>query len=706
MKKSIITTLLFALLLGGSLYSNAQCKADFQYFASCNTVQFYDSSFTSGVTNTYSWNFGNGMNGYTQNPTITYSKTGTYKVTLIVTALDSARKVVCADTVQKTIVISSKCCKANFSYQISGLDVYFYNYSTPGSTATWDFGDSTSTGLSPHTYKKAGTYTVCLKITDSSGTCSDSICKTITVKSSSCNASFTWSQPDSTKNEIVFTNTSTPSSGLFHSWNFGDQSGSSSKSPKHTYTTGGTYRVCLSIYDSTRSCTKTICKTITVKGKSCKAAFNYTNAGNNIVYFGNTGSRGGQYSWSFGDGRSSTDFNPKHQYSKPGKYTVCLTVTDSANSCTDSVCQTIMVDSVSCDATFTYTLDTTNNKVTFAPTSTDTSLSHSWWAGNYNLGGSATSFTHTFKKGGTITACHYVENRSRNSFCSDTFCVTFTLPVDSSCDASFTVQYPDSSKPIAQFYAKGGGKYVKYAWDFGDSSTSTQRNPKHTYAGSGTYRVYLKVTVCDSNNNVLCVDSSVQYVRFFIQPPACRALFKAIADSTTNFKILIINQSKGTNLSYYWDFGDSTTATGKNPKHTYKKSGKYLLCLTVTDRNCTSTYCDTIGMDSTGKMLKREGFDIEVIDEGTNSAGKVEISSASAFPNPFTNKLSLRLDNSKGVLEHIEIVDLKGQLIPIQTIKTSSSSVEINTSHIPAGMYLIRFTQDDVLQTKRIVKVE
>lgn len=50
------------------------------------------------------------------------------------------------------------------------------------------------------------------------------------------------------------------------------------------------------------------------------------------------------YSWQFGDGNSSTDENPTHQYNSPGVYKVKLTVTDS-NGETQSYLEKIYVGS-------------------------------------------------------------------------------------------------------------------------------------------------------------------------------------------------------------------------------------------------------------------------------------------------------------------------------------------------------------------------
>ena len=38
------------------------------------------------------------------------------------------------------------------------------------------------------------------------------------------------------------------------------------------------------------------------------------------------------------------------------------------------------------------------------------------------------------------------------------------------------------------------GQVVAWSWNFGDNSTSTERNPTHTYAAAGNYTITLTVT--------------------------------------------------------------------------------------------------------------------------------------------------------------------------------------------------------------------
>ena len=50
-----------------------------------------------------------------------------------------------------------------------------------------------------------------------------------------------------------------------------------------------------------------------------------------------------QYLWDFGDGTTSTDPFPTHEYATSGPYTLCLTITDSAG-CTDTYCEEVIVN--------------------------------------------------------------------------------------------------------------------------------------------------------------------------------------------------------------------------------------------------------------------------------------------------------------------------------------------------------------------------
>lgn len=78
-------------------------------------------------------------------------------------------------------------------------------------------------------------------------------------------------------------------------------------------------------------------------------------------------------------------------------------------------------------------------------------------------------------------------------------------------------------------------------------------------------------------------------------PMSCSASFVA-TDSAGTGNVFFYNTSTGSNLSYYWDFGDGNTSTVAYPWHQYTTSGTYTACLTVSDGsgNCTNTTCQVI----------------------------------------------------------------------------------------------------------------
>jgi hypothetical protein len=79
-----------------------------------------------------------------------------------------------------------------------------------------------------------------------------------------CAANFTFSVNGLT---VTFTNTSTGFTGNAQwSWTFGDAGVSSTQSPSHTYTAGGTYTVCVGGADLSPFCADTACHVIMLTG--------------------------------------------------------------------------------------------------------------------------------------------------------------------------------------------------------------------------------------------------------------------------------------------------------------------------------------------------------------------------------------------------------------------------------------------------------
>ena len=136
-------------------------------------VQFTDKSKYSPTS--WKWSFGDGTYSTAKNPAHTYSKTGTYNVSLTIKNVAGAN----TKTINGYITVNAVPIKpvANFSASpasgYSPLKVQFTDNSTGTPTSwKWNFGDgSNSTEKNPvHTYNETGKYNVSLTVKNVKGT--------------------------------------------------------------------------------------------------------------------------------------------------------------------------------------------------------------------------------------------------------------------------------------------------------------------------------------------------------------------------------------------------------------------------------------------------------------------------------------------------------------------------------------------------------
>ena len=69
------------------------------------------------------------------------------------------------------------------------------------------------------------------------------------------------------------------------------------------------------------------------------------------------------------------------------------------------------------------------------------------------------------------------------------------------------------------------------------------------------------------------------------------------------------------------------------------------------------------------------------------------------FPNPVSNKLTVEASEA---IDHIEVFNTVGAMVFSQ--KNCGDKVEIHTSDLPAGTYLIRMTTQNATEVRRFVK--
>ena len=310
--------------------------------ATCPGKPVNFTSQSTGSTLIYKWNFGDGSTSPLQNPSHSYTGTGSYHITLTITDVYG-----CTDSVKKINFIRIISVVPSFSISDSfsicpPLFVQFTDLSSAGISKKWDFGDSTSsTAPNPsHFYTYPGTYVAKLFIS-SPGGCVQEAEKTIIVKGPT--GSFTYKPTSGCIPMNVNFVANTTSSIAAFIWDFNDGNTlltTIDSMVSHTYLTEGKYVPKL-ILINTSGCQVPVTGKDTIIVHRVTANFNFINkplCDSGFIAFSDssystdviTG-----YKWSFGDGNTAVVKNPIYHYTDTGFYYPSL-ITSTQAGCTDT----------------------------------------------------------------------------------------------------------------------------------------------------------------------------------------------------------------------------------------------------------------------------------------------------------------------------------------------------------------------------------
>ncbi len=549
-------------------------------------VQFTDES--TGQASTRQWMFGDGASSTAQSPEHVYQVPGEYQVVFRVNGPGGSSvrmgtiKVLTPQPVAKI--------RQSAKTGTSPLEVTFIDASTwPVTSRQWNFGDgTTSTSDSPtHVYAEPGKYTTVLKVQGPGGSAQASAVTTVL-----------WPKPvaDFTQSStsglaplaVVFTDTSTGNITSY-SWNFGDGTTSTVKSPTHVFSAAGTYNIVLTVTGPGGISSKTGATT-TVSAPPPVAAFTQTPTSGIAplsVAFIDASTSGGpvsSYLWKFGDGTTSTAKSPTHVYAEAGVYAAVLTVTGpGGTSSKTGVTTSVLAPPPVANFTQSTTSGPAPLAVSFADASTGGRVtSYSWRFGD-GATSTAQSPTHVFSAPGSYNVVLTVMGPGGSS--SKTGVTTTILappPV-----ASFTHTPASGTAPLdVAFNDTSTGSISAYLWTFGDGTTSTLKSPAHTYVSAGNYTVSLTVTG----------DGGTSTKTGVVQVLPAKPVAGFTEDVTSGKAPLTVHFSAtttGTVNSYSWSFGDGGISTAKDALYTYTKAGTYSVSLTVTGSGGSDTLTKT-----------------------------------------------------------------------------------------------------------------
>ncbi|MBA3705580.1 MAG: PKD domain-containing protein, partial [Bacteroidetes bacterium] len=451
----LTTVLIIVTLASIGIKATAQCSPSFTYTvnpANGSEVFYTQTATGTGINTKYSWDFGDSNYDTMQSPKHTYNHSGFFNVCL--TIRDSILN--CNQTYCDSISVNNGTCHTSFSISEDTANTFNFISSTsfgiPPYTYQWDFGDNSfgSTQANPtHQYADTGFYYICLMVRDINNVqCDHCEYKLVAGDSDSCITYYDVSRDSSNLSLLYFyPHISWGRPPYNYKWNFGDGKTSTAMYPIHQYADTGYFQVCLTVVDSNGvTCGYCAAPHSGVLTKGC-GSFNYSIDPGNLGLFNfhpvpAFGSPPYTYYWTFGDGGTSTQSNPVHQYSREGYFNVCVIISDVGGiQC--NICNYAAVDSSQkCDAIFQVVQDSTNlNSFYIFVNHTSHNNTYLW---NFGDGGTSTLANpiHNYVGTGPYQLCL---NVTGDSSCTDFYCDS-VYAGRSSTGLSLTVIVPSITK--------------------------------------------------------------------------------------------------------------------------------------------------------------------------------------------------------------------------------------------------------------------
>ena len=473
-----------------------------------------------------------------------------------------------------TAAFTSNCTNLSCTFNGSG------STDSDGTIASyaWTFGDSTSgSGATPpvHNYSADGTYSVTLTVTDNQGA-TNSVSHNVTVAAAV-------NQPPTarfTSNCAALScqfngSTSTDPDGTIstYAWNYGDStSGSGVNPPVHTYSTGGTYTVTLTVTDN-QGGTNAVSHDVTVAAAATgiqyvgSASATGGNTKTRSVTVPNSAAAGNTALLFLGRASTATWTGPTGVtgWTQVGSYT-------SGTLVTTVWTKTLVAGDVGATVGFANSAygHASEDLVVYSGVDTTSPIAAATQSGDVT---SSSHLTPTATAGTGDYAVSYWSDRS-------TAPRTWTAPVGASVRNAST----DTGNPTFQALITDSNGAVP-AGSYGGLTATTDANTDR----AAMWTIILNVASGAPANN----------------PPAA-AFTSNCTGLSCSFNGMGSSDSDGTIASYAWNFGDTTTGSGVTPAaHVYGGNGTYSVTLTVTDnQGATNAVSHDVTVAATGSGVQ------------------------------------------------------------------------------------------------------
>lgn len=478
----------------------------------CHPVEVAFTNLSQGVSQ-YSWDFADETNSSQVNPIHTFRNPSNTVDLYFDVNLKTSNSYECIDDTTITIRVNHKP-RSQFTIDqtasCSPLQILATNTAIGYDNYTWRTGDGQTSVGNPlsYTYNNTSGQTESYELelyTATNKNCKDSTSLILNVYPL-VTADFNITTPEGCNPLTTdFVNTSTSTDNYF--WDFGNGSTSNQTNPSNRFAITGfdneTIPVKL-VASSSFECVDSITKNVTVYVQP-RAEFEvdpttqqFTNDNEAEVTITDLTNGGPfNYSWSFGDGETSNVTNStSHIYDSWGDFKIDLEVTNMNYNCVDSASETIIIYPPEVIASFDI-IDTAGcapHTTTFTAVSSEFSgeAYEFYWDFGDETESNEQNPTHTFISAGVypITLTVTGDNGTMNAFATVS---VYQVPV-----VNFTMEPRFLMIPgdVAQCYnlTQYADSATTYLWEFGDGSSSTEKNPTQQYTEQGVYDITLTAT--------------------------------------------------------------------------------------------------------------------------------------------------------------------------------------------------------------------
>lgn len=575
----------------------------------------YPFNFVANITTVdsvvaYKWDFGDGGTSTEAKPTYTYTKQGTYDVTLTITTsggctetltIPKGMKVGTMPTPLFTSDVTSACADPGIQFRNLTVDTF----PPPGLEYFWKFSDGTTSTLKDprQVFNNIGFITVSLTAINNG--CENKITKTNYAFINPSVSKFDY-KPDC-NNKLLYTFTDKSIQALTWQWDFGDGIKYNGQNPgTHNFPSFGTYKVSLTTTNG--SCTYTLVREIKIADftpdftsdiqSGCKplgpVKFTPTAPDEKSIK---------SYVWDFGDGNTATSpsLDPfgYNTFVKTGNYNIKLTTVDTFG-CKEVKIKNGYIHALGATPGFT---SITNSgckgmNVTFTDTSktdgVNPIVSWTWDFGdstiqNYTAG----PFQHTYDSVGDYNVKLVIKDAGG---CTDSVTYNEFVKV-STLKANWEI-HTASCPNAPAWFGNLTTSEIPYTsiWSFGNGDTSHQKQLWYAFKDTGLYTIKLKV-----RDELGCEDSIFKKDAVHIAVPKADYDANNFTTYCTPFEAKFTNNSYFFNSSY-WTLGPGKgTSTQTNPTTYYTTTGKYDIKLVVTSPGgCKDSVTNTLTVYNPG----------------------------------------------------------------------------------------------------------